>query len=129
MTNSVNESDTVFSSKKSEIVFSKNEGCMITKWPAEHGQGLHPKSKFLVCPSGNSDFCPHWVSIVRKKSYTNLNLVVVSHWIILLGDLQLLFYSQYHLISSRHMTVHKTKFQPIAIRCHHTILWQKKQYI
>ena len=91
MTNSVNKSDTVFSSKKSEIVFSKNEGCMITKWPAEHGQELNPKSKFLVtaesylsiCPFGPniSDFRPrpHWVSIVRKKSYANFNLVVVSH--------------------------------------------------
>ena len=81
MTNSVNKSDTVFSSKKSEIVFSKNEGCMITKWPAEHSQGFHPESKFLVCPSAHLDFCPHWVSIVRIKLYTNLNLV--------LGDLQL----------------------------------------
>ena len=85
---------------------------------AEHSQVLHPDSKLLVCPSAHSDFCPHWVSIVRIKLYTNLNLV-----------LQLWFYSQYHLISSHRMMVHKIKFRPIAIKCHRMISWQKKSNI
>ena len=53
------------------------DGCMIRKWHAEHGQELHHKPTFLVkakayvfvCHVQPKHFIFHWVSVVRAYSY------------------------------------------------------------
>ena len=69
-----------FCQPTSDMLCTTDDGCMIRKWPGEHGRELHPKSKFLVTTEAYlsatfgqniSDFFDlylHWVSVVREST-------------------------------------------------------------